>query len=77
MLFPLQDKSRVTLGNVERRRVLRSFYKSVIGTLLPLPDQQEQKGEYHMSNLVNYIQNLYYVYKIGHDDLTAMKIDEQ
>ena len=77
MLFPFPDKSRVTLSNVERRRVLRSFYKSVIGTLLPLPDQQEQKGEYHMNNLVNYIQNLYYVYKIGHDDLTAMKIDEQ
>ena len=77
MLFSFPDKSRVTLNNVERRRVLLSFYKSVIGTLLPLPDQQQQKGEYHMSNLVNFIQNLYYVYKIGHDDLTAMKIDEQ
>ena len=77
MLFSFPDKSRVTLNNVERRRVLRSFYKSVIGTLLPLPDQQQQKSEYHMSNLVNFIQNLYYVYKIGHDDLTAMKIDEQ
>ena len=73
MLFSFPDKSRVTLSNVERRRVLRSFYKSVIGTLLPLPDQQEQKGEYHMS----YIQNLYHVYKIGRDDLTTMKIDEQ
>ena len=77
MLFSFPDKSRVTLSNVERRRVLRSFYKSVVGTLLPLPDQQEQKGEYHISNLINYIQNLYYVYKIDHDDLTAMKINEQ
>ena len=77
MLFSFPDKSRVTFNNVERRRVLRSFYKSVIGTLLHLPDQQQQKGEYHMSNLVNFIQNLYYVCKIGHDDLTAMKIDEQ
>ena len=77
MLFPFPDKSRVKLNNVERRRVLRSFYKSIIGTLLPLPDQQEQKGEYHISNLVNYFQNLCYVYKVGHDDLTSIKIDEQ